>query len=415
MTDTSSPAGSPAGALAGLRVIDCSRVLAGPVCTQTLGDLGADIVKIERPGMGDDTRKWGPPFLKDEHGEDTSESAYYLSCNRNKRSVALDISQPQGRDVLLKLLETADVFIENFKVGDMARYGLAWDQIRDRFPRLVYASVTGFGQTGPYAPRAGYDFLAQGMGGIMSVTGERGGEPMKVGVAIADVMTGMHTATAILAALRHRDATGRGQYIDAALLDTQVSWLVNQGLNYLVGGTPPGRLGNAHPNITPYQVFATADGHVILGVGNDQQFAKFCRFAGREDVVADPRFATNVARVRHRADSVAVVAAIMQTRATRDWVDGLEGVGVPCGPVNDIDQVFADPQVRARGMEQRIPGHPLTPEPVPTIAYPLKLSDTPATLRRPPPILGQHTEEVLVGELGLPAAELAKLKESGVI
>ncbi len=411
----SDPSPSPAGALAGIRVIDCSRVLAGPVCTQTLGDLGADIVKIERPGMGDDTRKWGPPFLKDEHGEDTSESAYYLSCNRNKRSVALDIAQPQGRDVLLKLLETADVFIENFKVGDMARYGLAWDQIRDRFPRLVYASVTGFGQTGPYAPRAGYDFLAQGMGGIMSVTGEQGGEPMKVGVAIADVMTGMHTATAILAALRHRDATGRGQYIDAALLDTQVSWLVNQGLNYLVGGTAPGRLGNAHPNITPYQVFATADGHVILGVGNDQQFAKFCRFAGREDVVADPRFATNVARVRHRAESVAVVAAIMQTRTTRDWVDGLEGVGVPCGPVNDIDQVFADPQVKARGMEQRIPGHPLTPEPVPTIAYPLKLSDTPATLRRPPPILGQHTEEVLAGELGLPAAELAKLKESGVI
>ena len=412
MTDTSP---SPAGALAGIRVIDCSRILAGPVCTQTLGDLGADVVKIERPGMGDDTRKWGPPFLKDEHGDDTSESAYYLSCNRNKRSVALDVSRPEGREVLLKLLATADVFIENFKVGDMARYGLAWEQLKDRFPRLVYASITGFGQTGPYAPRAGYDFLAQGMGGIMSVTGEEGGEPMKVGVAIADVMTGMHTATAILAALRHRDATGRGQYIDAALLDTQVSWLVNQGLNYLVGGTAPGRLGNAHPNITPYQVFATADGHVILGVGNDQQFAKFCRFAGREDVVADPRFATNVARVRNRADAVATVAAIMRTRTTREWVDGLEAVGVPCGPVNDIDQVFADPQVRARGMEQRIPGHPLTPEPVPTIAYPLKLSDTPATLRRPPPILGQHTEEVLGRELGLEAAELAKLKESGVI
>ncbi|EDP66027.1 CAIB/BAIF family protein [alpha proteobacterium BAL199] len=404
-----------AGALAGIRVIDCSRILAGPICTQTLGDLGADIVKIERPGMGDDTRKWGPPFLKDADGQDTSESAYYLSCNRNKRSVGLDISRPEGCEVLLKLVETADVFIENFKVGDMARYGLSFEQLRERFPRLVYASITGFGQTGPYAPRAGYDFLAQGMGGIMSVTGEDGGEPMKVGVAIADVMTGMHTATAILAALRHRDATGRGQYIDAALLDTQVSWLVNQGLNYLVGGTAPTRLGNAHPNITPYQVFATADGHVILGVGNDQQFAKFCRFAGRADIVADPRFTTNVARVRNRAESVATVAAIMQTRSTADWVAGLESVGVPCGPVNDIDQVFADPQVQARGMQQTIPGHPFSPDGVPSIAYPLKLSDTPAEYRRPPPILGQHTEEVLGGELGLSVDELAKLKESGAI
>jgi len=414
MPDIPAPSAHP-GALAGIRVVDCSRILAGPVCTQTLGDLGADIVKIERPGMGDDTRKWGPPFLKDADGNDTSESAYYLSTNRNKRSVSLDISQPAGRDVLLKLLETADVFIENFKVGDMARYGLAWDDLKERFPRLVYASVTGFGQTGPYAKRAGYDFLAQGMGGIMSVTGDAEGEPMKVGVAIADVMTGMHTATAILAALRHRDTSGRGQYIDAALLDTQVSWLVNQGLNYLVGGTPPGRLGNAHPNITPYQVFATADGHVILGVGNDRQFVKFCRFAGREDVAADPRFATNVARVRNRAESVTVVADIMKTRTMAEWVEGLESVGVPCGPVNDIAQVFADPQVAARGMEQSISGHKLTPEPVPTIAYPLKLSDTPASYRRPPPILGQHTEEVLAGELGLPAEELEKLKESGVI
>lgn len=410
------PAAIPAaGALSGIRVIDCSRVLAGPICTQTLGDLGADIVKIERPGMGDDTRKWGPPFLKDADGNDTSESAYYLSTNRNKRSVALDISQPEGREVLLQLLEGADVFIENFKVGDMARYGLAWDDLKQRFPRLVYASVTGFGQTGPYAKRAGYDFLAQGMGGVMSVTGEAGGEPMKVGVAIADVMTGMHTAVAILAALRHRDSSGRGQYIDAALLDTQVSWLVNQGLNYLVGGTPPGRLGNAHPNITPYQVFATSDGHVILGIGNDQQFAKFCRFAGREDVVADPRFATNVARVRNRAESVATVATIMKSRTMAEWVDGLEAIGVPCGPVNDIAQVFADPQVQARGLHQTIPGHPLTPEPVPTIAYPLKLSDTPAAYRRPPPILGQHTEEVLGGELGLEAETLARLKAAGVI
>jgi len=404
-----------AGALAGIRVIDCSRVLAGPICTQTLGDLGADIVKIERPGMGDDTRKWGPPFLQDAAGADTSESAYYLSCNRNKRSVALDISRPEGRDVLLRLLEGADVFIENFKVGDMARYGLAWDQIRDRFPRLVYASVTGFGQTGPYAKRAGYDFLAQGMGGIMSVTGEAEGEPMKVGVAIADVMTGMHTATAILAALRHRDATGRGQYIDAALLDTQVSWLVNQAMNYLIGGAAPGRLGNAHPNITPYQVFETADGHVILGVGNDQQFAKFCRFAGRAEILDDARFATNVARVRNRAESVALVAAIMRGRTTAEWVDGLEAVGVPCGPVNDVAQVFADPQVQARGLQREIPGHPFSDRPVPTVAYPLKLSETPASYRLPPPILGQHTEEVLAGELGLTADELARLRDSGVV
>ncbi|GHD49464.1 CoA transferase [Thalassobaculum fulvum] len=415
MSDTSLSGGLTPGALAGIRVVDCSRILAGPICTQTLGDLGADIVKIERPGMGDDTRKWGPPFLKDADGNDTSESAYYLSTNRNKRSVGLDISRPEGREVLFRLLETADVFIENFKVGDMARYGLAYDQIRERFPRLVYASITGFGQTGPYAPRAGYDFLAQGMGGVMSVTGEADGEPMKVGVAIADVMTGMHTAIAILAALRHRDASGRGQYIDAALLDTQVSWLINQGMNYLVGGTAPGRLGNAHPNITPYQVFATSDGHVILGVGNDQQFAKFCRFAGREDIAADPRFADNVARVRNRAETVALVAGIMKTRTMAEWVEGLEAVGVPCGPVNTIDQVFADPQVRARGMQQQIPDHALTAEPIPTIAYPLKLSDTPASYRRPPPILGQHTDEVLGGELGLSADELAKLRESGAI
>ena len=401
--------------LDGVRIFDLTRILAGPTCTQLLGDLGADVIKIERPGEGDDTRRWGPPYVKGADGEDTSESAYYLCANRSKRSITLDLAKPEGIALAKRLLAECDVLVENFKVGSLAKLGLGYEQLREEFPRLVYCSVTGFGQTGPYAKRAGYDFLAQGMGGIMSITGTPGVEPVKVGVGITDVMTGMYASTAILAALRHRDRTGEGQHVDCCLLDTQVAWLINEGTNYLVSGKVPKPLGNAHPNIVPYEVFKTADGHVILGVGNDQQFAKFCRFAGREDVVADPRFATNVARVRNRADAVATVAAIMRTRTTREWVDGLEAVGVPCGPVNDIDQVFADPQVRARGMEQRIPGHPLTPEPVPTIAYPLKLSDTPATLRRPPPILGQHTEEVLGRELGLEAAELAKLKESGVI
>lgn len=402
-------------ALDGVRVIDASRILAAPIATQTLGDLGADVIKIERPGAGDDIRRWGPPFLKDGDGNDTTESAYYLGTNRNKRSVTLDFTQPEGRAILLELLETADVFVENYKVGDLARHGLAYDQIKDRFPRLVYASVTGFGQTGPYAPRPGYDLLAQAMGGIMSVTGDPAGQPTKVGVAIADMMTGMHTTSAILAALRHRDLTGRGQHIDAALLDTQVSWLMNQAMNYLVGGVVPGRLGNAHPNVAPYEVFASADGFVILGCGADKQFRAFLQVAGREEVADDPRFADNRSRLANIDALRSELAAIFATRTTDDWVAALEAVKVPCGPVNTIDRVFADPQVQARGMATTIQGHALNPEGVPSVAYPLKLSETPASYRRPPPILGQHTDEVLTGELGLDPAIVAKLRDANVI
>ncbi len=412
MTDT--PPATPM-ALDGVRIVDASRILAAPIATQTLGDLGADVIKIERPETGDDIRRWGPPFLKDGDGNDTSESAYYLGTNRNKRSITLDFTRAEGREVLFKLLETADVFVENYKVGDLARHGLAYDQIRERFPRLVYASVTGFGQTGPYAPRPGYDLLAQAMGGIMSVTGDPAGQPTKVGVAIADMMTGMYTTSAILAALRHRDLTGRGQHIDAALLDTQVAWLMNQAMNYLVGGVVPGRLGNAHPNVAPYEVFASADGFVIVGCGSDRQFRAFLTVAGREEVADDPRFVDNAARLANVEDLRRVLGEIVATRATDDWVSALEAVKVPCGPVNTIDRVFADPQVQARGMAIGIPGHALTPDAVPAIAYPLKLSETPATYRRPPPILGQHTEQVLTEDIGLDAAAVAKLRQEKVI
>ena len=346
------------GPLAGIRVIDCSRILAGPIATQTLGDLGAEVIKIERPITGDDIRRWGPPFLKDSEGNQTTESAYYLGTNRNKRSVTLDFTKPEGREILLRLIDGADVFAENFKVGDLARYGLAYDQIHDRFPRLVYASVTGFGQTGPYASRPGYDLLAQAMGGIMSVTGDPTGQPTKVGVAIADMMTGMHTTTAILAALRHRDLTGQGQHIDAALLDTQVSWLMNQAMNYLVSGDVPVRRGNAHPNVAPYEVFESADGHVILGCGSERQFRAFLAIAERDELADDPRFSSNAARVENLVALRAELAGIIRTRATDDWVTTLEAAKVPCGPVNTVDRVFADPQIQARAWPGQFRGTP---------------------------------------------------------
>ncbi len=413
MTDPIDPTAPMA--LDGLRVVDCSRILAAPIATQTLGDLGADVIKIERPETGDDIRRWGPPFLKDADGADTTESAYFLGTNRNKRSLTLDFTQPEGRDVLLGLIEKADVFVENFKVGDLARYGLAYDQIRDRFPRLIYASITGFGQTGPYAPRPGYDLLAQAMGGIMSVTGDPDGPPTKVGVAIADMMTGMYTTGAILAALRHRDRTGQGQHIDAALLDTQVTWLMNQAMNYLVGGTVPHRAGNVHPNVAPYEVFATTDGHVILGCGSERQFRTFLSVAGREEVADDPRFTSNSARIANLPALRDVLAGIMATRSTDDWVAALEAVKVPCGPVNTVDRVFADPQVQAREMAIQIPGHAYAPDGIPAVAYPMKLSETPATYRRPPPILGEHTDEILSDDLGMDAAAIARLKESRIV
>jgi crotonobetainyl-CoA:carnitine CoA-transferase CaiB-like acyl-CoA transferase len=408
--------------LAGIRILDLSRVLAGPWCTQTLADLGADVIKIERPGAGDDTRSWGPPFLKDAQGSDTGEAAYYLGTNRNKRSVTCDIAQPEGQALVRELAAKCDVFVENFKVGDMARYGLDWASLRQVNPRLVYCSVTGFGQTGPYRERAGYDYAVQGMGGLMSVTGERddiGGGPQKVGVAVADLFTGMYATVGILAALRHAERTGEGQHIDMALLDTQVAMLANLGANYLVSGQVPGRAGNAHQNIVPYQVFEVApapDGHkdhLILAVGNDSQFAKFCEVAGRPELAADPRFARNQDRVRNRAVLVPMLEALMATRPKAQWLAALEAAKVPCGAINNLAEVFADPHVQDRGMVTRWE-HPLAPG-LRLVSSPLKMSATPVRTELPPPLLGQHTEAVLREVLAWPAQRVQALKDRKVI
>ena len=402
-------------------MLDLSRVLAGPWCTQTLADLGAEVIKVERPPSaghagGDDTRSWGPPYLKDALGQDTSEAAYYLGANRNKRSVTIDLAQAEGQALVRQLVARCDVVVENFKVGDMARYGLDAARLCAEFPALVYCSITGFGQTGPYRERAGYDYAVQGLGGLMSVTGERddmpGGGPQKVGVAVADLFTGMYATVAVLAALRHRDATGQGQVIDMALLDTQVAMLANLGANYLATGEAPRRMGNAHQNIVPYQVFEVADGHLILAVGNDAQFARFCAEAGCAEMASDLRFTTNSLRVKHRAELVPLLAARMRQRTRADWLAALQAATVPCGPINDLNDVFADPQVQARGMKQTLP-HPLSDR-LALVASPMKLSATPVQLRRPPPLLGEHTDEVLA-ELGLSAAARQALRMHAVI
>ena len=404
---------APPGPLSGLRVLDLSRILAGPTCTQLLGDLGADIIKVERPGEGDDTRKWGPPFVKDRNGADTTESAYYLCANRNKRSVTVDIAKPEGQALVRRLLDQCDVLIENFKAGGLARYGLAYPDLAEAFPRLVYCSITGFGQDGPYAPRAGYDFLIQGMGGIMSLTGEPDGQPMKVAVGIADVMCGMYASSAILAALRHRDATGRGQHIDLALLDSQVAWLINAGLYYLTAKEVPPRLGNAHPNIVPYEVLPTADGHFILAVGTDAQFRRFCAHAGAPELGEDPRFATNKDRVRNRGVLIPLLSDLTRQRPSAAWLEGLEPLGVPSGPVNALDEVFGDPQIKHRGMQIAMP-HAFA-DSVDLIGNPIRMSDTPVTYREAPPVLGQHTDAVLEELLGIDAAERDGLRRDGVI
>jgi crotonobetainyl-CoA:carnitine CoA-transferase CaiB-like acyl-CoA transferase len=406
----------PPQALSGVRVLDLSRVLAGPWCTQTLADLGADVIKIERPGSGDDTRAWGPPYLKDAHGQDTTEAAYFLGANRNKRSLAVDLAKPEGQAIVRKLAAQVDVLVENFKVGDLARYGLDAQSLLAEHPGLVICSITGFGQTGPYAERAGYDYAVQGMGGLMSVTGERddlpGGGPQKVGVAVADLFTGMYATVAILAALRHRDATGQGQVIDMALLDTQLAMLANLGSNYLCSGKAPGRMGNAHQNIVPYQVFEASDGYLILAVGNDRQFAKFCDIAGRADWAADPRFATNSERVRHRAILVPLLEEAMRQRQRADWLAALEAAKVPCGSINSIGEALDDPQAQARGAVVPMP-HPLTPD-LRLIASPMKLSATPVAYRHAPPLLGQHSDELLQ-EAGCSAEEITNWRNSGVI
>ncbi len=419
-------------ALDGIRILDLSRVLAGPWCTQTLADLGADVVKVERPPGhnhpgGDDTRGWGPPFLRGRDGADTAEAAYYLGANRNKRSITCDIATPAGQALIRELAAKADVFVENYKVGDMARYGLDFESLRALNPRLVYCSITGFGQTGAYKERAGYDFAIQAMGGLMSVTGERddlpGGGPQKVGVAVADLFTGLYATVAIQAALRHAERTGEGQHIDMALLDTQVAMLANLGANYLVRGREdgkvPGRAGNAHANIVPYQVFEVAPDaqgqaqHIILAVGNDGQFAKFCAVAGQPELATDARFAQNQNRVRHRAVLVPLLETILKTRTKADWLAALEAAKVPCGPINNLAEVFADEHVLSRGMVQRWT-HPLADQ-VDLVASPLKLSATPVRNDLPPPLLGQHTAEVLGEWLGSTPEQLAALKSSGAV
>jgi crotonobetainyl-CoA:carnitine CoA-transferase CaiB-like acyl-CoA transferase len=404
---------SMAGPLSHLRVLDLSRVLAGPWASQLLADLGAEVIKIEKPGSGDDTRAWGPPFLKDGAGRDTARAAYFLATNRGKRSVTIDIAQAEGARLARELARSCDVVLENFKVGSLARYGLDYPALREVNPRLVYCSITGFGQDGPLKDRAGYDFMIQAMGGLMSITGAPDGEPLKVGVAIADLFTGMYATAAILAALAHRERTGAGQHIDLALLDCQVAMLANQASNYLAGGMVPGRLGNAHPNIVPYQVFATADGNIVLAVGNDRQFARFCELAGRSELATDPRFATNAARVRNRAALVPMVAQLMATRGTDEWVAMLDPAGVPCGPVNTLDRVFAQAQVQHRGLRVDLPDAEVGR--VPGVANPIRFSETPVAYTTAPPRLGEHTDQVLRDLLQLGDTEIAALRAAKVI
>ncbi len=408
--------------LDGIRILDLSRVLAGPWCTQTLADLGADVIKIERPGTGDDTRTWGPPFLQDSAGADTAEAAYYLGTNRNKRSLTCDIAKPEGAALIRELVAFCDVFVENFKVGDMARYGLDYASLKALNPKLVYCSVTGFGQTGPYAERAGYDYAIQGMGGLMSVTGERddlGGGPQKVGVAVSDLMTGMYATVAILAALRHAEKTGEGQQVDMALLDTQVAMLANLGANYLVSGKVPGRAGNAHQNIVPYQVFEVApasDGnkdHIIIAVGNDSQYVKFCTVANIPELGVNPLFAKNRDRVRNRAQLVPILETVMKTRTKADWLAALEAAKVPCGAINNLAEVFDDPQIEARHMVTEWQ-HPVKND-LRLVSSPIKLSATPVRTDLPPPLLGQHTDEVLRDVLNYSDAQLSDLKRKEVI
>lgn len=405
------------GALSHLRVLDLSRVLAGPWSGQILADLGAEVIKVERPGTGDDTRAWGPPFLKDAYGENTTEAAYYLSANRNKRSVTIDFTQPEGQRLVRELAAKSDVVIENFKVGGLAAYGLDYESLKAINPQLIYCSITGFGQTGPYAKRAGYDFMIQGLGGLMSLTGRPEGEdgagPVKVGVALTDILTGLYSTVAILAALASRDHGGQGQHIDMALLDVQVACLANQAMNYLTTGTAPRRLGNAHPNIVPYQDFPTADGDFILTVGNDGQFRKFAEVAGQPQWADDPRFATNKQRVANRAELIPLIRQATVFKTTAEWVVQLEKAGVPCGPINDLAQMFADPQVKSRGLAIEIP-HPLAGK-VPQVASPIRLSETPVQYRNAPPLLGEHTEQVLGEVLGLAAAEIERLRSQAVL
>ncbi len=405
------------GPLAGIRVLDLTRVLAGPWAAQNLADLGAEVIKIERPKKGDDSRAFGPPWLKDAQGRDTGESAYFACANRGKKSLTLDLSHPQGQAIARELAARCDVLLENFKYGDLERYGLGYAQLKALNPGLIYCSVTGFGHSGPWRERPGYDFMIQGMGGLMSITGERddrpGGGPQKAGIPIADLITGMYASISVCAALAHRAKSGVGQHLDLALLDSLVAVLANQGANYLATGAPPGRLGNDHPNIAPYQVLKTSDGSVIVACGNDNLFRKFCEVAGCRELPDDPRFATNGKRVANRAELTTILSGIMEKRSMREWLDALEAAGVPCGPINNLEQVFAEPQAVARGLKMELP-HP-TAGKVSLVRSPMRFSETPVEHGVPPPTLGQHTDEVLKGLLKKSPSEISKLRSEGVV
>ncbi len=405
------------GPLSGLRVLDFSRILAGPWAGQTMADLGAEVIKIERPGTGDDTRVWGPPFIRDREGNETADAAYFHCANRGKKSVTLDLAKPDGQRIARELAGKSDILLENYKVGGLARYGLAYDDLKEVNPGLIYCSITGFGQTGPYAKRAGYDFMIQAMGGFMSITGERdgvpGGGPQKIGVALSDVLTGLYTTIAALAAVRERDRTGQGRHVDMALFDVTVAATANQAMNFLATGTAPGRMGNAHPNIVPYQSFKTADDHVIVAVGNDAQFDRFCHAGGRPDLAGDARYATNAGRVAHREELVAEIADMMATRTRAAWLADLEAVGVPCGPINDLAQIFSDPQTRHRGT--RIALSHAEAGTVPGVANPIRYVGHPHDYPGAAPVLGEHTETVLADVLGLDASAIAALREAEVI
>ena len=405
------------GPLSHIRVLDLTRVLAGPWCAQNLADLGAEVIKVERPKKGDDSRAYGPPWVKDENGKDTTEAGYFMCANRGKKSITVDIASDGGRALIKELAKSADVLLENFKTGDLNSKGLGYEDIRKINPRIIFCSITGFGQTGPYAEKPGYDFMIQGMGGFMSVTGERdnkpGGGPQRAGVPVVDIMTGMYSTIAVCAAIANRERTGKGQHIDMALLDTQVGFLANQGANFLVTGEAPARLGNTHPNIVPYQSVPTKDGAIIIACGNDNLFNKFCDLLGQPALKTDPRFATNAARVANRDQLDPMLDELMRTKTTAEWVAALEGAGVPCGPINNLKDVFANEQVIARGLKVEIP-HP-TAGKVSLVRSPMRFSETPVEYKTPPPLLGQHTDEILKGVLGKSADEIAALKKAGTV
>jgi len=402
-----------AGPLSHIRVLDLSRVLAGPWAGQNLADLGAEVIKVERPKVGDDSRAFGPPWVKDREGRDTKDSAYFTSANRGKKSITVNIAAPAGQEIVRELARASDVLIENYKFGDLGRYGLGYDDLKADNPRLIYCSVTGFGQTGPYRERPGYDFMIQGMGGMMSVTGEAQGEPMRAGVPVADIITGMYASIAVCAALAHRAESGKGQHLDLALLDSQIALLAYQNTNYFATGKPPARIGNLHPNIAPYQPFRTADGEVIIACGNDNLYRKFCEAAGCAELAADPRFATNGRRVENRAELARLLQGVFAKRPTGAWLELLEAAGVPNGPINNIAQVFEEPQVKARAVRVELE-HPVAGR-LPTVASPMRFSGTPLEHRLAPPLLGQHTEEILRERLGRSAAQIAALRAEGVI